>query len=253
MPLVIGSLKQALGQVNLETAQSIIVMSDDEVTNLEIGLMARAVNPSCNLVIRIFDPGFAENVAQLLPGARVLGAYALAAEAFSAAAFGENILNLFRLHNRTTLVTEYRIEPEDTLQGLLLAEVAYGYAVVPIFHQKSDQRAGTFMPSDDVRLQVGDRLVILGTINGLQQIEQGNKQLPPVRVRIERAVSEEARFEGAGAIARICGCELSVARSLISQLPTTVPHLLYWQQAQRLVRELNKAQVTAHLETQPAA
>jgi Trk K+ transport system NAD-binding subunit len=248
MPLVIGNFKQSLGQVNLETAQSIIVMSDDEVTNLELGLMARAMNPNCNLVIRIFDPGFAENVAQLLPGARVLGAYALAAEAFSAAAFGENILSLFRLHNRTTLVTEYRIEPEDTLQGLLLAEVAYGYAVVPIFHQKGDQRAGTFMPSDDVRLQAGDRLVILGTTNGLQQIEQGNRQLPPVQVRIERAVSEEARFEGAAAISRICGCELNVARALMVNLPATVPHLLYWQQAQRLVRKLNKVQVNAHVE-----
>jgi Trk K+ transport system NAD-binding subunit len=248
MPLVVGDLKQALTQVNLETAQSIVVMSDDEVTNLEIGLMARGINPNCNLVIRIFDSSFADNVAQLLPGARVLGAYALAAEAFSAAAFGENILSLFRLHNRTTLVTEYRIEPEDTLHGLLLAEVAYGYAVVPVFHQKTDQRAGTFMPSDDVRLQVGDRLIILGTINGLQQIEQRNRQLPPVQVRVERVVSEEARFEGATAISRICGCELNVARALMSELPATIPHLLYWQQAQRLVRKLNKVQVTADIE-----
>jgi Trk K+ transport system NAD-binding subunit len=249
MPLVFGNLKQSLELVNLEAAQSIIVMSDNEVTNLEIGLMTRAVNPSCNLVIRIFDPGFAKNVAQLLPGARVIGVYALAAEAFSAAAFGENIVSLFRLHNRTTLVTEYSIESEDSLQGQLLAEVAYGYAVIPIFHRRGDQQSGTFMPSDDIRLQAGDRLVILGTINGLQQIEQGNRQLPRMQVRIERAVSEEARFEGAGAIARICGCELGVARSLMSQFPATVPHLLYWQQAQRLMRELSKIQVAARLES----
>jgi hypothetical protein len=110
------------------------------VANLEIGLMARTVNLNCNLVLRTLDPRFGENVARLLPDAMILRAYALAAEAFVGAAFGENILNLFHLNDRTTLVTEYQIEAGDTLNGLLLAEIAYGYGVVPILHQKLNYR-----------------------------------------------------------------------------------------------------------------
>ena len=36
----------------------------------------------------------------------------------------------------TILVTEYRIEAEDSLHGLLLADVAYGYGVIPIIYQQ---------------------------------------------------------------------------------------------------------------------
>ncbi len=103
MPLIVGNIQNALSKVNIATAKSVIVVTDDEVANLEIALRAHAANPTASLVIRTFDPRFSENVARLLPYARVLGVYALAAEAFAAAAFGENILNLFRLNNQTTV------------------------------------------------------------------------------------------------------------------------------------------------------
>ncbi|WP_341528745.1 NAD-binding protein [Nostoc sp. UHCC 0302] len=169
MPLILGNIKNALSRINITTAKSVIVVTDDEVANLEIGLKAYAVNPTANLVIRTFDPRFSENVARLLPYARVLNVYALAAEAFAAAAFGENILNLFRLNSQTTLVTEYQIEADDTLNGKLLAEIAYGYGLVPILYTMTAYQTTKFMPSDDIKLTVGDRLVVLATIEGLHE------------------------------------------------------------------------------------
>ncbi|XGV98071.1 MAG: TrkA family potassium uptake protein [Leptolyngbya sp. BL-A-14] len=248
IPLVTGNIHDTLVRANLPTAKSVIIVTDDEVTNLEIALMAQTANPGCNLVVRVFDPAFAENVARLLPTARILGAYALSAAAFAGAAFGENILNLFRLNERTTLVTEYKIEATDTLNGRLLADIAYGYGVVPILHQKSTGEPARLMPSDDIRLQVGDRLVVLASLSGLQRVERGNSKAPRWQVQIEKALSEEAVFEGAGAIARISGCSISTARSLMNQLPSVVPIFLHKHQAQRLLRELNKLQVFASLQ-----
>jgi len=247
IPLVTGSIRDTLARVNLATAKSMIIVTDDEVRNLEIALMAQAANSGCNLVVRVFDPVFAENVARLLPAARILRAYALSAAAFAGAAFGENILSLFRLNDRTTLVTEYKIEATDTLNGRLLSEIAYGYGVVPILHQKSTGEPARLMPSDDIRLQIGDRLVVLASLSGLQRVERGNSKAPHWQVHIDKAVSEEAVFEGAGAIARASGCGISSARELMSHLPGIVPILLHKHQAQRLVRELNKLQVFASL------
>ena len=247
IPLVTGSIRDTLARVNLATAKSMIIVTDDEVRNLEIALMAQAANSGCNLVVRVFDPVFAENVARLLPAARILRAYALSAAAFAGAAFGENILSLFRLNDRTTLVTEYKIEATDTLNGRLLSEIAYGYGVVPILHQKSKGEPARLMPSDDIRLQIGDRLVVLASLSGLQRVERGNSKNPQWQVHIEKTVSEEAVFEGAGAIARSSGCGISSARELMSHLPGIVPTLLHKHQAQRLVRELNKLQVFASL------
>lgn len=60
MSLVTGNMRDTLARVNLATAKSMIIVTDDEVTNLEIALMAQAANPNCNLVVRVFDPAFAE-------------------------------------------------------------------------------------------------------------------------------------------------------------------------------------------------
>ncbi|BAY99002.1 TrkA-N domain protein [Tolypothrix tenuis PCC 7101] len=247
LPLIQGNIKNALSKVNLNTAKSVLVVTDDEVANLEIALMTHASNPTANLVIRTLDPGFSENVAKLLPYARVLGVYALAAEAFVAAAFGENVLNLFRLNNQTTLVTEYQIETNDTLNGKLLGEIAYGYGIVPILHVKATQQIPKFMPSDDIRLAVGDRLIVLATIAGLQRVERGSLAPPQLLVRVESAFSPEAAFEGAAVMARVSGCDMQTARTLMKQLPATLQYPLYKHQAHRLVSELGKSQVLAHI------
>jgi Trk K+ transport system NAD-binding subunit len=249
MPLIVGNLTEALHRANLATAKSILVLTDDEILNLEVALMTRRENPLSQIVISTTGQHLSEHLTQLLPETQVLCTYAVAAEAFVGAAFGENILHLFRLNERTILVTEYQIEAEDTLHGLLLAEVAYGYEVVPVLHQRPPYTS-TLMPSDELRLAVGDRLVVLATIEGLQRIEQGrpNLELKRWQVRLEKLLTPDAAFEGANLLVRIAGCSLAVARELVNNLPQTLPTPLYQHQAQCLVRELKKALVQARLE-----
>lgn len=248
MPLIVDNLTEALPKANLFTAKSVVVLTDDEILNLEVALMARAKNLNTHLVIRTIGQQLSEHLTGLLPNTQILCTHTVAAEAFAGAAFGENIINLFRLNERTVLVTEYQIEAEDTLHGLLLAEIAYGYGVVPILHQKPNH-ASVLLPLDDRLLAIGDRLVILATIEGLQRIEQGklNSQLKCWQVRVEKAFTPDAVFEGANAIARISGCRLGIARDLMKHLPQTLLVPLYKHQAERLVRELKKIMVKAHL------
>jgi Trk K+ transport system NAD-binding subunit len=247
MPLIVGNLNEALAQVNLETAKSAIVCTDDEILNLEIALMARVKNPRCYLAIRTYEQRLSDHLAGLLPNAQVICAYAVAAEAFAGAAFGERILSLFRLGDRTILVTEYQIEPDDTLNGLMLAEVAYGYGVVPLLYQKPRSTA-KFMPSEDTYLSIGDRMVVLATTDGLRRVEVGALAAKQWQLSVEQALTPDAVFEGANAIARISGCNLGTARSLMNRLPAKLPSPLYQHQGQRLVRELAKLRVLARLE-----
>jgi Trk K+ transport system NAD-binding subunit len=247
LPVMMGNYADALQEVNLRTAKSVLMATDNEMLNLEVGLMAHLANPTSGLVIRTFGEGLSKNLAQLLPEAQVLCAYALSAEAFAGAAFGENINNLFRLDNQTILVTEYQIEADDTLNGLLLADVAYGYKVVPVLYQKG-QQSPKFMPSEDIRLSVGDRMVVLATSNGLRRIEEGVSITPQRwQVVVEHALTQEAIFEGGNAIVRISGCDLSIARALMHNLPGTLQLPLYEHQAQRLLQSLKRAQVKAHI------
>ncbi|WP_107671028.1 TrkA family potassium uptake protein [Cyanothece sp. BG0011] len=248
IPLMTGHLQDILPQANLETAKSIVVVTDDEILNLEVALTAKKLNPNCHLVIRTAGQQLGKYLLQILPHAQIVGTYEVAAEVFAGAAFGENILTLFRLNNQTILVTEYYIESHDTLNGLLLADIAYGYGVVPILYQKPPQ-SPIFMPHEELRLSVGDRLVILATIEGLKSIEKGQLALDKKiwKIQIQDAATNDAIFEGANTLSRISGCSLSLARNLMKQLPTLFPIPLYHHQGLRLVRELRKLRVESHL------
>ena len=103
-----------------------------------------------------------------------------------------------------------------------------------------------FMPSDDTKLREGDRLVVLATIEGLQRVERLIIAEPQWLVRVERALSEEAIFEGAAVISRVTGCEMVISRTIMKQLPTTI-NSLYKHQAYRLVSQLSKSQVVARI------
>jgi Trk K+ transport system NAD-binding subunit len=244
MPLMVGELATSLSKVNLETAKSLVVATDDEMTNLEIGLMAHRINPHCAVVIRTFDPHFSASVDRLLPYAKVLCAYDLAAEAYVAAAFGENILSLIRVNQQTVLVTEYAISEDDTLQGKLLSDIAYGYGVVPILYQRYAQDA-RLMPLEDTKTEIGDRLIIMATIDSLQRIERGELLPRTWTIHIERTLSKDAVFDGANVIARISDCSIHLGREVMSQLPAVLPVPLYQHQALRLARELRKCQAIA--------
>jgi Trk K+ transport system NAD-binding subunit len=248
IPLFSGDLNESLSKVNLSTAKTIIATSEDEMLNVEMGLKARKLNPESHLVIRTFGQRLSENLAQILPQAQIISAYAVAAEAFAGAAFGENILDLFRLYNQTVLVTEYQFTEVDTLNGLMLSEIAYGYGVVPILYQ-NPPRPVELMPKDYKKIEPGIRLVVLATIDGLKRMEEGRIGIYPKnwQVVIETAITEEARFDGANQIAKISNFPLDKARELIDNLPQTLPVPLYKLQAQDLIRVLQQHQVIASL------
>lgn len=248
LPIVTSNLTTAVVQANCSTAKSVAIVTADEILNLEIALMIQTIDPTRRLVLRTAGQHLSKLLPQILPQTQILDVYTVAAEAFAGAAFGENIINLFRFNNQTILVTEYQIEVIDTLNGLLLADVAYGYEAMPILHQQREHPA-TLLPSDDVRLNVGDRLVVLATIDALRRIEQGRISIKPKswRLRVEQVLTPFAAIEGTQAIAKGTGCPVETVRQLIVDLPATLPTLLYKPQGQQLVKVLSQMKVKACL------
>jgi voltage-gated potassium channel Kch len=245
LPLVVESIQEALPKINLENARSTMILTKDEMTNLEIGLMVQTIHPLCPIILRTTDSQFGAHIARLLPNAKAFSIDSLAAEVFAAAAFGEKILSLLHLNDQTLLVTEYQVEVGDTLQALLIAEVAYGFNVMPILHQRTFLKPEKFFPSEDIQLQTGDRLIVLATLISLLNIERGKMAPRTSYIHVEKALSKILVFEGIATMARVSGCKLGMAKSIMESLPRTLPIPLYRQQAQRLVYELKKLQILA--------
>ncbi|MGP1381999.1 MAG: NAD-binding protein [Thainema sp.] len=249
VPVFSGPILRELANVNLATAKSVIAVTDDQMLNLEVALTAvetaDQVKHPIHTIIRTSDQSFSNNLVALLPNARAFSAYALSAEAFAGAAFGEDMLSLFPLSGQTILVAEYEVTEGDTLVGKLLAQVAYGYGVVPVYYLRSQTITGEvaelIMPSDDWRLHAGDRVVLLSSINGLRRIERG-ELTPPRRWQliVKQPLNREFTLEAGNTLANISGCDLEIARAFMQQLPGEMELELYDYQAHRLLQELRK-------------
>lgn len=248
LPMLFGSITEKLPQAHLESAKSLVLTTPDEMLNLEAALIARQATEQrqspIGLVISIYDPTLTDDLRELLPRARPLCAYALAAEAFAGAAFGETMLGLFQIDQQTVLIADYTVTAGDTLEGKLIGEVAYGYAVIPVFYKRHEQFLGgetsqQFLPSDTLQLAAGDRLIVLATIDGLRRIEQG-KMAPRRQWRLWVGLprNAEAALEISNLITKITGLPLPQSRAFIQQLPAALTLELYEPQAFRLGQQL---------------
>ncbi len=246
MPLLVGNLKEVLPQANLDKAKSIVIVTNDEMSNFEIALMSKKINPKSYLVIRTISEQLEKQLSQILPQSHVLGTYNVAAEAFAGAAFGENILNLFRLNQQTVLVTEYDIEAHDTLQGKSIGDIAYGYRVIPLLHQRPMESA-KILPPYYLKVKEGDRIIILATSNGLRRIEAGRSIPKSKRIEISSSLNPNLATEAPSLISNISGCPLGIATATMQCLPAILPTPLYEHQAERLVLELKRLQVQASI------
>lgn len=247
VPVITGDPRQCLAKANAATAASVMVLTDDDVANLELALMAAQSNEDCHLVVRAEDAEFGRNVRSLAPHAQAISIYALSAEVFCAAALGEKISSVLRIRQQTVLATEFQVETGDTLAGRLLCEVTYGYGLVAVLYQRSPADEPEFFPPDDIRLEPGSRLVVLSTMAGLQNAEHGIAAERAYQVRILRARSKDAAFEGARTISRVTGCDMGTAGAVTGAAPGTLALRLFRHQAERLIRELGIVGVDAEV------
>ena len=86
--VVIGDHKRerVLREAGVTEASSLVLTRDDDLGNLHAALLARELNPSIRLVIRVFDAQIAERLPDLIDNAVALSSSALAAPGFVAAA-----------------------------------------------------------------------------------------------------------------------------------------------------------------------
>ena len=258
MPVLDGNILQDLKKVNLAQAKSIIALTDDQILNLEVALIAsdkaKDVGRNIGSVIRANDQRFSDNLVNLLPHATAFCPDELSAQAYAGAAFGERILGLFALQDQIILVVEFNITADDTLVGKLLSEVAYGYGIVPILYQTDSRRLDgrptkVLIPSDIERLKAGDHLVILSSIDGLRKIERGDiaapwrwrlEVRPPTNQILTDAAARNLTDNAAHTLHIISGCGMTKAKAFMSNLPGKMELPLYNHQAYSLWQALKK-------------
>jgi hypothetical protein len=170
----------------------------------------------------------------------VLCVSSLAATAYAAAALGENVIHLFQTPQSPVLVVEYAVSAGDTLVSRPLWQIAEGYAVVPVLHQRVGSH-GRVPSAEDASLVLkeGERLVVLATAGSLESIERGDLRPAKYQLALERLRPYAESLQVVGMLSQRLGYTLEHARSTLESLPQIVPLPLYSVYASRTARLLN--------------
>lgn len=249
IPVVKSTIDDAISSVRLDTARGIMLLTEDELLNLELALRVKAFSREqsipLSVVVRVFDNRFSQDARQIIPDAQVLSAYQLAGQAFAASALGEQILGLVQTADHSIFVADYEVDTNRHLTNRVIGSIAYGFGVIPVFLRRSPdsthERKSITFPSDDLRLEAGDHLTVLATINGLRRIEHGEFS-PPRRwtLTAQPPLTAEFLHTAGSELSRLSGCPLTTAREFMESLPKSIELEIYTHQAKRLRQSLSK-------------
>ncbi len=180
VPVLLGDARQRemLEKACVREASAIVVCTQDELTNLDIALDARELNPDIKVVLRMFDAQLAEKVKRGFGIHTAFSTSALAAPIFAAAATRAQIDYSFYVDDVLLNVAQATVQVGSALEGRTIAQVEQELDMTIILHQGPD--GIDLHPAPDVTLRAGDRLVVFAALEPLARLrEMSGEQRSP--------------------------------------------------------------------------
>lgn len=172
--LLVGDARQdvILKEANVAAARSIIIATNDDLTNLEVALDARRVNPKIRVVLRMFDQNMADKIGSAFNIHAAMSQSAISAPAFALGALDAALTDGFVLDDQLIVMRETTIVEGDPLANLSIGEVLTRFGFSVVRHRPLGGAAGIF-PNPQTRLSPGDELLIQGPFDALGKIGRG--------------------------------------------------------------------------------
>ena len=132
--VIIGdaTVPEVLRQAHAAEALSILAVTQNELTNLEIGLLVREMHPKKRVVVRLADTQLAQLLREAANIRLALSIPELAAPAFIGALAGDQMRTVLVVEGRQFAVVDLVIGSADPLIGRPVAEVAAEHRLLPI-------------------------------------------------------------------------------------------------------------------------
>jgi Trk K+ transport system NAD-binding subunit len=168
MPFIIGEAgrQETLRAASVQTCRALVVLSTDDVTNLQAALQGRELKEDLRVVLRLFDGDFADRVQRAFGITISRSVSYLAAPVFASAMLEREVVATIPVSRRVLLLAEVPVCPGSPLDGATLAtshtEEARVIAVIV-----DRQRDIVWTPPPEHRLNRDDVLFVVATREGL--------------------------------------------------------------------------------------
>ncbi|WFE26372.1 NAD-binding protein [Solwaraspora sp. WMMD791] len=162
-----GSQVETLRSASVQTCRAMVVVSTDDVTNLQAALYARELNPDVTVVLRLFDGDFASRIQRAFNIGISRSVSYLAAPAFAAALLDREVIATIPVSRHVLLVAEVIVAPGSVLDGQTLAAVGTNPGVRVIAFAQFGEPGPIWLPAAGYRLHARDRITVVARRSGL--------------------------------------------------------------------------------------
>lgn len=128
-----ATLAETLKSAHIEGASGIIVVTSDDMINVEIALTAKALMPKLPVVLRIQDNQFTKSVQDVFQFENVFSPSELATYSFAAAALGGKILGNGMTNDLLWVAIATLITPNHPFSGKIVENIAPEGDFVPLY------------------------------------------------------------------------------------------------------------------------
>jgi voltage-gated potassium channel len=175
VPVIFGNAThvEVLKQAGVERASAIIPCTEDDLTNLEIALVARELQPDIHVVLRMFDHDMAQKVARGFKISTAFSTSALAAPAFAGAATRADITHAFYVADQLLNVSEMTINAGSPLIEREVCDLEGELDFSIILHSRAGHM--DMHPDPHIRLRAGDRIYVFASLDVLNRLSRLNR------------------------------------------------------------------------------
>jgi Trk K+ transport system NAD-binding subunit len=172
IPFIVGDASQVetLRSASVDTCRALVVVSTDDVTNLEAAIQARVLNPGLRVVLRLFDGDFADRVQRAFGISASRSVSYLAAPAFAAALLEREVIGTIPVNRRVLLLAEAPVVAGSSLDGAPVSQ-AQDVGEVRLLALVTDEGNNTvWSPRNSYVIQAEDVLIVVATRRGLGRL-----------------------------------------------------------------------------------
>ncbi len=170
VPVIVADARQreVLTQAGVQHASALVACTQDDLTNLDIALDARELNPDIKIVMRMFDAELAKKIERGFGIHTAFSVSALAAPAFAAAATRANVSYSFYMDDVLLNVSQVTIEHGSPLVGKTLAQIERELDLT-IVQYKSATRMDLH-PDPNIVIEGNDCIAVFAELGTLGQL-----------------------------------------------------------------------------------
>jgi voltage-gated potassium channel len=175
IPVIIADARRSenLLKAGVDKADAVIPCTENELTNLDIALDVREINPSAKIVMRMFDPELALRVEKGFGIHTAFSVSALAAPTFAAASLRVDVRSSFYVGDQLLNISEITIQPGATVEDWSIEKLEHNLDLSVISYIEGSLTH--LHPEPGLLLTPGSQLLVLATLETLQKLGDLNK------------------------------------------------------------------------------